>query len=442
MKVLSKNRIYLILIISALLIMASISFFVSLGRPEERELSLKRDFLAEDSNISTDIHFQEGDGSIWTKPVIDDGRKMTAGVVYEATITNLSNGEIKDWSMKVVANDITYLNNAWCGTVEVHQESTGLVQTLDLRSVKNEDITLSYLDKDKDLLIRLEPGDYFIYYPSKSSSETPLEVGQKTTVGFILYSTDLKNFFDFDGSTLTYTSIKDIKSMPEYYSIMVLLGLLVLILLYYLVDYVRYRQIRALYEKEKRTVQETMATFVGFVDAKDPYTAGHSERVAEYTKMIAEKIGYSEDEALQAYYCGILHDIGKVYVSGKVLNKPGRLTAEEFEVIKTHTTTGYDILSKLSTVPNAAKAARHHHERYDGTGYPDRLSGKDIPEIARIICVADSFDAMNSNRVYRNALSKEQILEQLTVHSGTQFDPKIAEVFLELLKDGKIENFK
>jgi len=418
MKKLSKNKISVFVIILILLVMAAIAFFVSLGKPETGELSLHRDAMSSDSNLSVEISFQDGEGSVWTKDIIDDdGKRITVGAVYEATITNLSGGEITNWSAKIVAKDKMYLNNAWCGTVEVHQLATGKTQTLDLRSVKKEDVTLDYNQYDTDFLVLLQPGDYFIYTPSKNASESPLEVGQKSTIGLIIYSYNTKEYFDFEGSSLTYTTIRNIKNMPEYYAIIILIVILIIFSLYNIIEFAKYRQIQALYEKEKLTVQETMAAFVGFVDAKDPYTAGHSERVAEYTKMIAEKLGYSDDEALQAYYCGILHDLGKVYVPEIVLNKPGRLTSEEFEQIKTHTTTGYDILKKLNTVPMAAKAARHHHERYDGTGYPDKLAGENIPEIARIICVADAFDAMNSNRVYRNALTKEQIIEQLTIHA-------------------------
>lgn len=438
----SKNSIYIFTIIIVLLVLATIAFVASLGRPISSTLKLSSGETIADSNLSVLAEHREGDGTSWTKDIWEGNERLhTVGAVYDISVTNLSKSEISNWSLKIVANESMYINNAWCGTVEIHQDSYGKIQTLDLREVKKEDVELTVNSGDRDILILLNPGDYIIYTPNKDVAEIPLQIGQKTTVGFIFYTTNLKEFYSFEDDALTYTIIPSYKSMPEYYAIIALVGLLILMCIYFIAEFAKNKQVQALYEKEKRIVHETMATFVGFVDAKDPYTAGHSERVAQYTKMIAKKLGYSEDDSLQAYYCGILHDTGKIYISENVLNKPGKLTADEFEIIKTHTTTGHEILKNLTSVPLAAAAARHHHERYDGTGYPDQIKGDEIPEIARIICVADAFDAMNSNRVYRNALTKDQIIEQLTVHSGTQFDPRMTEIFLELLKEGKVENF-
>ncbi len=148
-----------------------------------------------------------------------------------------------------------------------------------------------------------------------------------------------------------------------------------------------------------------------------------------------------EDEIKQVSYSGQLHDCGKIGIPGVILNKPEGLDDEEFLTIKSHTTTGYDILKNLHSVPSAAIAARYHHERYDGMGYPDGLKGEEIPLIARIICVADAFDAMNSTRVYRQKLKHGQIINQLKKNSGKQFDPGIIELFLEILKDGLIDGY-
>ncbi len=135
----------------------------------------------------------------------------------------------------------------------------------------------------------------------------------------------------------------------------------------------------------------------------------------------------------------MLHDCGKIGVPDNILGKPGRLTDEEFEVIKSHTVRGGEILSSFKSLENAGEGALYHHERYDGTGYPEGKAGKDIPFIARIICVADSFDAMNTNRVYRKRLDHDQIVSELETNKGTQFDPEIAEIMLELIREGKID---
>ena len=139
---------------------------------------------------------------------------------------------------------------------------------------------------------------------------------------------------------------------------------------------------------------EISAAFAKVIDMKDTYTNGHSERVAKYTAMIAKEMGYDEETVEKYYRIGLLHDVGKVGIPKAVLNKPGKLTDEEYDVIKEHTTKGHEVLKDISAVPELAVGALSHHERHDGKGYPNGLSGNDIPEVARIIAVADSFDAM------------------------------------------------
>ena len=183
----------------------------------------------------------------------------------------------------------------------------------------------------------------------------------------------------------------------------------------------------------------SLETFTGFIDAKDPYTNGHSKRVAEYTSLIAQAMGYEGEELDRVYYVALLHDCGKIGVPDNILGKPGRLTDDEFEVIKSHTVRGGEILKSFKSLVNVGEGALYHHERYDGKGYPEGKKGEDIPLIARMICVADSFDAMNSNRVYRERLSKEYIVGELEKNKGKQFDPQIADIMLRIIREGKIE---
>ena len=175
------------------------------------------------------------------------------------------------------------------------------------------------------------------------------------------------------------------------------------------------------------------------IDAKDKYTKGHSTRVARYAVRLAKELGYSEEELSNLRNVALLHDIGKVSVPDSVLNKPDKLTDIEYEVIKSHAAVGGDILSNISVLPGLKEAARYHHERYDGKGYPEGLKGEEIPEIARIVCIADAYDAMSSRRVYRNSLSSEKIREELVKGKGTQFDPDFTEVFLRLFDEGKLQ---
>ncbi len=173
------------------------------------------------------------------------------------------------------------------------------------------------------------------------------------------------------------------------------------------------------------------------IDAKDTYTNGHSGRVAEYSREIAKRFGYDTKEQSDIYIMGLLHDVGKIGVPDEVINKPGRLNDEEFEQIKKHPVVGARILKKITEMPNLAVGAHWHHERYGGGGYPDGLKGEEIPEEARIIAVADAYDAMTSYRSYRDVLSQEKVREELEKGKGTQFDPRFADIMLRIMDEDK-----
>ena len=149
-------------------------------------------------------------------------------------------------------------------------------------------------------------------------------------------------------------------------------------------------------------------------------------------------MGFHGEELDRIYYTALLHDYGKIGVPDSIFGKPGKLTDEEFEIIKSHTVRGGEILQSFKSLKDADEGALYHHERYDGKGYPEGRAGEGIPLIARMICVVDSFDAMNTNRVYRKRLSKERIIEEIEANKGKQFDPKIADIMLRLLREGKI----
>ncbi|MBQ2803869.1 MAG: HD-GYP domain-containing protein, partial [Lachnospiraceae bacterium] len=193
--------------------------------------------------------------------------------------------------------------------------------------------------------------------------------------------------------------------------------------------------------ERKRNLQIAMQTIISIchaVEAKDPYTNEHSLRVARYVKMIAQELGWDEEKQRNIYVASLMHDIGKIGVPDEILKKPDHLTDEESKIIKRHPEIGYSIMKDFNAIENAAEGVLYHHERYDGKGYPRQLKGEQIPLYGRIIAVADAFDAMNSNRIYRQAGQKEYIVEQIRNGIGTQFDPKIAEIFLKLIEEGKI----
>lgn len=191
-------------------------------------------------------------------------------------------------------------------------------------------------------------------------------------------------------------------------------------------------------QMQEMTLQSIM-TIANTIDAKDEYTKGHSQRVADYSYILAKAMGMSDEDAENIRFIGLLHDIGKIGVPDSILNKTGRLTDEEYEIMKTHPAVGAAILKDIELIQGLDIGAKYHHERYDGRGYPSGLKGDEIPFIAKIIGVADSYDAMSSNRVYRSRLSDEEILQEFERCKGTQFDPKIADVFISLLKEDKIK---
>ena len=182
---------------------------------------------------------------------------------------------------------------------------------------------------------------------------------------------------------------------------------------------------------------QIVQTLAGTIDAKDNYTRGHSGRVADYSREIARRAGYSGQAQEEVYMMGLLHDVGKIGVPDSVINKPSRLTEEEYDVIKTHPVVGFEILKNITEMPKLAVGARWHHERFDGTGYPDGLSGKNIPEEARIIAVADAYDAMSSRRSYHSIFAQKYIVSELEKGKGTQFDPDFAEIMLQIIREDK-----
>ena len=192
-------------------------------------------------------------------------------------------------------------------------------------------------------------------------------------------------------------------------------------------------------EEENKNVErlftQTATALVNAIDAKDQYTHGHSARVAEYSRKIAELAGKSSSECDRIYYVALLHDVGKIGVPESIINKNGKLTDEEYDAIKNHAAMGAQILEDITVYPYLSIGAHFHHERYDGRGYPNGLKGTDIPEIARIISVADAYDAMTSNRSYREPIPQQKVREELVECAGTQFDPKFANIMIHLIDE-------
>ncbi len=191
------------------------------------------------------------------------------------------------------------------------------------------------------------------------------------------------------------------------------------------------------HQKNERLSMQIVKTLAGTIDAKDSFTNGHSLRVAEYSREIARRAGYNEKRQNEIYMIGLLHDVGKIGVPDSVINKPSRLTDEEFAIIKQHPVLGYEILKNITEMPKLAAGARWHHERYDGKGYPDGLMGTNIPEEARVIAVADAYDAMSSKRSFHNINEQDYVLAEFQRGKGVQFDPIFADIMITMMEEDK-----
>jgi len=191
------------------------------------------------------------------------------------------------------------------------------------------------------------------------------------------------------------------------------------------------------HNKTERMTMQIVKALSGAIDAKDTYTNGHSTRVAQYARDIARRFGYDEKRLEEIYMMGLLHDVGKIGIPDAIINKPSKLSNEEYGIIQNHPVMGARILKNITEFPKMATGARWHHERYDGKGYPDGLSGVEIPEEARIIAVADAYDAMTSRRSYRDVLTQEAVRKEVERCRGTQFDPDFADIMLAMIDDDR-----
>lgn len=199
-------------------------------------------------------------------------------------------------------------------------------------------------------------------------------------------------------------------------------------------------RVQELEQKQRDLCEMAVRSILKALNCKDNYTHGHSTRVAYYSVCLAKELKLSREEIYDIEIASLFHDIGKIGIPDAILTKPGRLNQTEFELMKKHPELSEEILKGFEPFNEIARYARHHHERYDGRGYPDNLKGEEIPLPSRIILIADTFDAMTSTRSYRKGLSYEIAFSELREFSGTQFDPKLVEPFINaMLREQKKE---
>lgn len=341
---------------------------------------------------STYVKISLGVAKSW---INDEGRAyQTVGAQYDGVIENGYASDIHNWQLVITLPEEGVLDSSWNGSYEPE-------------------------------------GNRIVLTPDENTSVIP--AGKETTFGFIMISEEILQFskFEFTGyRQTTYTQY------ALFWVIVVSGGLWVVGFLSYMVISIRMRAFERRRENDAKIITQTMKTFAGMIDAKDPYTKGHSARVSLYAQELGKRIGMSKEEIRNLGYIGLMHDCGKIGVPDHVLTKPSKLDPEERKIVEEHTTRGGYVLENFTAIDGIRDGALYHHERYDGKGYPTGLKGSDIPLCARIICVADAYDAMNSDRCYRPRMPREKIVKELDDNAGKQFDPDVVAHMLSMIREG------
>ncbi|MBR6078974.1 MAG: HD domain-containing protein [Treponema sp.] len=342
-----------------------------------------------DLDISMEIPLKnEKDKNCWQES------NGTWGGQYDITIENDSDYDFLDWSLVMAIPKEGRIDSSW---------NADYIQT-------DGQLSISGIDKAFTKNIH----------------------GHNTIkIGYVLYSDNLMVDSNF------YLTGRFIRNPFKEVPFIVALFAFGISLIVILVSLFFYRMMRQQAKLDDEKIESLLKLCASFIDTRDEYTKMHSTHVAEYSKMIAAEMGFDEEFQKNIYYMGMMHDVGKVLIPKEILCKTAKLDDDEWREMKRHTTYGGEILESFKFVKGIREAALYHHERYDGKGYPEGLSGKAIPIHARIIAVADSYDAMHTNRSYRRHLSDEAIISELEKNKNLQFDPDAADALLRILKSGK-----
>ena len=346
------------------------------------------------SNYLLSVQMNTDAGKHW----LEDPEKAIWGAQYDGVFENNSRYTVEDWCITLQVPAGSSIDSCWEGD-------------------------FSYDDATSTISIT----------PHTDGHNNKIPAGSTLTFGMILHTLNSPCYID----SIQIAFHQDwvvLHSVP-FFLIMMFIVMLLLVAITYIFSNIRYEMAQKRQQLFKQFTDQTLMVFSKIIDAKDPYTHGHSFRVAQYSLELAKRINLSSEAQEELYYIALLHDIGKVGIPDHILNKPGSLTPEERTIIQTHTNIGGDILKEYPALSQLDSGARYHHERYDGKGYPSGLAGSDIPLYARIICVADSYDAMSCDRCYRPRLTNEAIMKELLNCSGTQFDPDIATHMIQMIQD-------
>lgn len=388
-------------LISVALIVFSLSLIFIVGRSihifiqNKTVITYRKDGTSVSGNKNLDIEMEiplknETERNCWQE---GDG---TWGSQYDISIYNNSDYEFVDWTLVMSIPREGRMDSSW-----------------------NADYVQG-------------PGKLTITGIDKAFTKT-IHKHNSIKLGYVLYTNDLMEISSFN---LVGRFIRNPCKETSFVIALFAFGISLIVLLVSLFFYQKLKR-QAKIDNEK--IESLLKLCASFIDTRDEYTKMHSSHVGLYSRKIAAEMGFDDDFQKNIYYMGMMHDVGKVLIPKEILCKTGKLDDEEWTEMKRHTVYGGDILQSFNVVKGIRDAALHHHERYDGTGYPDGLKGEEIPIHARIIAVADAYDAMHTNRSYRQHLSDDVILSELKKNIGIQFDPEAAEAMLRLLTTGKLD---
>ena len=320
---------------------------------------------------------------------------------YDAILANTTDNDLKDWCIKLKVPDQTTVENTW------------------------------------DCIAYIE--DNYLYIKAAEYVNEKINSKSEEHFGILLIS---ENDLTFRSAVITARLCKRLSSNSLFILCCIMSSISFIAALYgFVLQKIIRNQSQLTKQRQdhdNQIIEQTMKTFSNFIDNKDTYTQGHSTRVAAYVREMAKRMGLDEQTQLNMYYAGLMHDIGKLTIADDVLNKTSRLSTEEWTLIQQHTTNGAMLLKNFTILPEINDAVLYHHERYDGTGYMNRMSGKNIPLVARMVGIADAYDAMNTNRCYRLKFSEERIISELERCRGKQFDPDIVPYLISMIKDGTV----
>lgn len=386
-----KRRKTILIILSAVLVVwCMLAMYLRYSIESDPVNSFTVKISEGESNENMDISV------VATKHWYNDKYKVgqTVGAQYDGTISSRYEGKITEWKLIITLSEEGKLDSYWNGEYILEGNKLTIIPDVNTKEIFSD--------------------------------------GSRT-FGFVMITEKLLEFEEFElvGSReMKYTE------QPLYWFLVFYIAIWIMLALSYVIAEIQTKRYEERRKKDGEIILQTMRTFAGMIDAKDPYTSGHSLRVASYSQELARRMNIGEEEIRNLGYIALMHDCGKMGINDSVLTKPGSLTPEERKFIQEHTVKGGHVLENFTAIEGIKEGALYHHERYDGTGYPYGLKGEEIPLCARIICVADAYDAMNTRRCYRSNLPKDVILDELEHNKGTQFDPEIAKHMIDMIHEG------